>query len=150
MLCRLVKIVIPFGFCIMTTTDSFATVSAGGWNMSFALVKSNNSQSKVDQLTFESGTLSLVYTPQEPPLGMVSGKSVLIDGTPYFITGWANGPATILFRVFNPEINGAKPICEVASLSESAALRRSKSGIEISAVVKDGQSRTWLQCGKSR
>lgn len=134
----------------MSTTESFAAISAGGWNLSFTLVKSNNSQSKVDQLTFESGTLSLVYTPQAPPLGMVSGKSVVIDGEAYFITGWANGPATILFRVFAPETNGAKPLCEVASLSETAGLRQSKGGIEISAVVKDGQARTWVQCGKSR
>jgi hypothetical protein len=101
------------------------------------------------QLEFKQGAKVLKYAPPKPPLGFVSEKQYSLDGIVYFVTGWAHGPSTILYRVFAPGISGAaQPICEVASLSEKAELKAFGEKIKISAHLKEGGAMTWVDCGR--
>jgi hypothetical protein len=130
---------------------TFALASAAEtWTISNELVQSKIGKAKLDRVTFKSDSASVVYEPKEPPLGMVSSKAFVLGGETYFVTGWAHGPSTILFRVFAPGMAKEKPVCELSSLSESAELRELEGKIQIALTIEEGGVKTWQDCSKRK
>lgn len=132
----------------LTLLASVANASSG-WTLSTKLVdipKTDNSRS---ELTFTSGKNKVVYTPQKDPYGLVFDQKVTLEGKDYFVTGWAQGAATVLFRVFAPQDHKdlkAKPICEISSFAEEAEVRLQKGKLEISVISEKEGTQKWVPC----
>jgi hypothetical protein len=133
----------------LVSVSSSASVSET-WTVSSELVQAKSGKAKLDRVTFKSGKTSIVYEPSEPPLGMVSSKAVTLGGSTYFVTAWAQGSATTLFRVFAPGDAKEKPICELTSLSETAELREANGRIEISITSTETGKGKWSECWKRK
>lgn len=122
------------------------------WAMKSQLETIPSSTVKRFSLTFSQGDKSLPsYAPESPPFGLVSDKEILIDGRPYFLTGWAHGAHTVLFRVFDPSSQSSQPICEKISDAEESDLRLEKNKLEIRIVNSDPKlSEEWVSCEKQK
>lgn len=131
-----------FGF----TLSSLGRAQGAVWSLSEKLSPLDGSAPAQSTLFFNKDTTSLEYTPAGPPLGLISSEAVQLKGTQYFVTGWAHGAHTLVFRVFAPEKNKARPLCEVASLGESTRLRLNKGILEIEVIQDDAGSVTWARC----
>lgn len=129
-----------------TATELGQASNNGEWKMTSTLVRSKDSKTKKHQLEFSLGKTKHYYAPQKPPLGLVFKEEVQINGKTYFVTGWAHGPSTVLYRVFSPELNKAKSICEAPSLSEKAELKMNDGKVQLSTYLDTSDKITWINC----
>lgn len=120
------------------------------WEMKSELVKYEQNTAVFHRLTFSSRKETYMYSPQEPPLGIVSDERVIINGQTYFLTGWAKGSATILYRVFAPSTANENPICEMTSRSEAAKLRIQDGKLQILILNlnedDEKSDASWVEC----
>lgn len=121
---------------------------AASWEMKSEIKDIPKTEVTLTEVTFSSGKETIKFTPSQDPYGMVFDKKMTFEGKDYFITGWAQGAATMLFRVFLPETHKGKPLCEVTSFAEEAELRMVKGKIEISIVESSEGKQTWTACSK--
>lgn len=88
-----------------------------------------------------------VYSPETPPFGVVIEQKFSFQSETYFLTGWAHGAHTVLYRVFHPTKKGLEILCEEISESDESSLRLSKDNrLEIQIFPSDKPSITWLDC----
>lgn len=126
-------------------------LEAKDWNITSKLEPIQKSQILRHRLNFfpqGKKTPSYTYVPESPPYGMVDEKKIIIQGGVYFLTEWAHGAHTVIFRVFNPNRMGSNVVCEEISIAEESDLRINKKQLQIQ-IVKDEESLPkWLKCGK--
>lgn len=133
-------------FILFLTAFASLANASDGWKMASELVdipKTDNSRSEI---TFTSGKNKVVYTPSKDPYGLVFDQKVTLEGKDYFVTGWAQGAATVLFRVFSPQDHKATPVCEVSSFAEEAEVRLQKGKLEISVISEKEGAQKWVPC----
>lgn len=99
-------------------------------------------------LKFNNKTSSVTYKPLAPPYGLVFKKRLVFSGKVLFLTGWAHGTHSVLFRVFYPEKNKGQPLCELISFSETAGLQLKDKVLKIEVTQEDsGASEPkWALC----
>ena len=126
--------------------NSSATWAIANWSMTSSFVRDSARGVAYHQLDFANAGGHIIYTPPTPPFGLVNQQVYEINGTRYFVTGWAHGPATVLYRVFAPPLNLDQPLCEVASLAERATLRGSMGGVQIAVRLNPKGDLKWIDC----
>jgi hypothetical protein len=131
---------------------SLPSLAQPAWTMKSQLETIPSSSVKRYSLTFSQGEKSLPsYAPESPPFGLVSEKEILIGDRLYFLTGWAHGAHTVLFRVFDPSSQSSLPICEKISEAEESDLRLEKNKLEIRIINSDDKlSEEWISCEKQK
>lgn len=121
---------------------------AGAWEMSTEMKELSDKTTSYSEVTFKLGEQIVVYTPTKDPYGLVFDQKFTLNGKDYFVTGWAEGAATMQFKVFLPESHKNQPLCEETSFAEEAQVRLVKGKLQISTVDdKNGKAR-WVACGK--
>lgn len=120
--------------------------SSPAWSLTSHLTQEEGGRITRHKLTFTSGSEQVIYVPAQPPFGVVSEERVRLNGKYYFLTGWAHGGATMMFRVFEPEGHQAQPLCQKVSLSEESQLRVKNSRLEILITVEGQQKPGWVEC----
>ena len=130
-------------FCISIFTPTMTMA----WTAASRIETQPETQIIRSVIQFNKDSLSVVYKPTEPPYGSVSLEKVVFNKyPPYFISGWANGAHTMIFKVFNPEKHGNTPVCEYNSFSESAKLRIVKKVLELEIYPNDANEASWVPC----
>lgn len=122
-----IKWVSLFCFLFIFTSSAYAQL----WAMSTRYETAKKSKDKQSVVQFNKGKLSVVYRPTAPPYGVVIEEKAVINNQNYFITGWAHGARSVMFKIFEPEAFAAKPLCEVISFSEETELRIVNNKLEI-------------------
>lgn len=140
--------VVFFVFLSLSLSSSAASESSEKkWKMNSTMVRSQDGSKIKHQLEFTLDQTKYYFVPQKPPFGLIFDKEIHLNGQTYFITGWAHGAATMLFKVFAPGINKATPVCEAISTSEEADLRFHDGKIQLSIRQKGGGSQVqWINC----
>lgn len=126
-------------------------LEAKDWNMTSKLESIQESQVLRDRLNFftpDKKKPSYTYAPESPPYGMVDKKKIIIQGETYFLTAWAHGAHTVIFRVFNPNRMGSNVICEEISIAEESDLRINNKQLKIKIIEDKESLPKWLNCGK--
>ncbi|MDX9732222.1 MAG: hypothetical protein RBT63_10660 [Bdellovibrionales bacterium] len=140
------------------------------WKMTALMEKPNKVGLPArNKLTFvnrqPNSTKKVEFRPTKPPYGLILEEEVHLDvGLPalpgsdkqdnqdnehtYFVTGWAHGAATMMFRIFDPETSGSEPICEIISAAENARLRAHKGNVEIEIYEMNDPTPVWVFCSK--
>lgn len=97
---------------------------------------------------FKNKSLSVTYRPQLPPYGLVSHKRLVFGKRVLFLTGWAHGAHSVLFRVFYPEKNKKHPLCEMISFSEKSDLQIKNKVLKIKITPEDSgvPKSEWALC----
>lgn len=133
-------------FIIGITFTFLGQAQESSWSLSEKLSPLDGTAPAQSSLMFSKENTSLEYIPAEPPLGLVSHEIIELEGTRYFLTGWAHGAHTMVYRVFAPEKQKNRPLCEVISLGESSRLRLSKGVLELEVFHDDAGPATWIRC----
>ncbi|MBK8201622.1 MAG: hypothetical protein IPK68_04655 [Bdellovibrionales bacterium] len=146
------RVVTVFVIQLLLFACSLPTLAQPAWTMKSQLETIPSSTVKRFSLTFSQGDKSLPsYAPESPPFGLVSEKEILIGDRLYFLTGWAHGAHTVLFRVFDPTSQSSLPICEKISEAEESDLRLEKNNLEIRIINSDDKlSEEWIRCEKQK
>lgn len=117
------------------------------WRTSTNYEKKPNSEVNRSVLNFEHNGAKSTYKPEEAPFGLVETERIPLNGKEYFVTIWPNGARSVLVRVFEPEKQGAQPICEIVSFAESANLKLSTEGVlELETYFDNSDQPKWLPC----
>lgn len=146
------RVMTVFVIQLLLFVCSLPTLAQPAWTMKSQLETIPSSTVNRFSLTFSQGDKSLPsYAPESPPFGLVSEKEILIGDRLYFLTGWAHGAHTVLFRVFDPTSQSSLPICEKISEAEDSDLRLEKDKLEIRIVNSDDKlSEEWISCEKQK
>ncbi len=146
------RVMTVFVIQLLLFVCSLPTLAQPAWTMKSQLETIPSSTVKRFSLTFSQGDKSLPsYAPESPPFGLVSEKEILIGDRLYFLTGWAHGAHTVLFRVFDPTSQSSLPICEKISEAEDSDLRLEKDKLEIRIINSDDKlSEEWISCEKQK
>ena len=140
------KVLLIVSTALMVALTVFAKREPASWSMSSRYEKKPGTEINRSIVQFQMGSSTTTYRPDNPPYGMVLSERVVIGKTVYFITGWAKGARSILFRVFSPEA-GNSPLCEVTSFAESAQLKMIDKTLKIEVLESSEQSEiSWLNC----
>lgn len=144
--------VVVFLISLFLLACSLPALAEPPWTMKSQLETIPSSSVKRFSLSFSQGDKSLPpYAPESPPFGLVSEKEILIGDRLYFLTGWAHGAHTVLFRVFDPTSQSSLPICEKISEAEESDLRLEKNNLEIRIINSDDKiSEEWISCEKQK
>jgi hypothetical protein len=147
-----VSLTVVFLIPLFLFACSLPALAQPAWTMKSQLETMPSSSVKRFSLTFSQGEKSLPsYAPESPPFGLVSEKEILIGDRLYFLTGWAHGAHTVLFRVFDPTSQSSLPICEKISEAEDSDLRLEKDKLEIRIINSDDKlSEEWISCEKQK
>lgn len=149
---KIASVLVVFMSHLFLFAYSLPSLAQPAWTMKSQLETIPSSSVKRYSLTFSQGEKSLPsYAPESPPFGLVSEKEILIGDRLYFLTGWAHGAHTVLFRVFDPSSQSSLPICEKISEAEEADLRLEKNNLEIRIINSDAKlSEEWVSCEKQK
>lgn len=120
--------------------------ASGSWTATKSLKEIPDTNNTRTEVVFTSAQDKITYLPSKPPYGMVYNKKNVLDKKEYFVTGWAKGGSTMLFKVFLPSEKKNIPLCEVTSFGESAELRLAKGKVEISVFLSPDAKQTWSTC----
>lgn len=123
-------------------------VSAQTWTATKRNIDHGNRLVKVSLVDFKKENRTLTYAPSKMPLGLVLLEKIEFKNRPpYFITGWAEGARSILYRVFDPENHGGNPICERVSAGEQTQLQIVNNNLEIKIYLDNGKDEPiWTLC----
>jgi len=131
---------------VLFSLPAFAEI----WNATARLENLPDSKVKVSVIQFSLGDQSVTYRPAEVPFGNVDIEKVIFKGKPaMFITAWAHGAKTIMFRVFDPSQSGAHPICEIISFGESTEMRIRNKKFQLKVYNDENDQPTWEDCASA-
>ncbi len=136
-----------FQITLLSALTLSASVASAEWNATARIENFAESRVKVSVVQFAKKAQSVTYKPTEAPFGNVLIEKVVFKNrAPLFITGWAHGSQTIMFRIFDPENKGALPLCEVISFGESTQLRQRKDKIQLEVYKEESEQKSWVDC----
>lgn len=122
---------------------------AKGWSSSSSLKSNKETNVKYSVLKFTKGSQSVTFKPSEPPWGLVGVEKVHFKNIgPFFVSTWAQGAKTVLFRVFDPEAKGNIPICSGVSFGETTELRIKDDQLEMALYEEESDDPKWTTCGE--
>ena len=131
---------------IATLISIFFFETQASWSLSSQYIAKPNSKIRMSFLTFENKKKKIHYKPQKPPYGLVYKNKVVINGSPYFVTGWTYGSKSLMFRVFNPQEKGAISICETISFAEKANIKMKDGILRIHTRDSLRSKLKWVNC----
>ena len=142
------------GFLAMATLGLYAANAqeSKDWEISMQQVDPPDDGPVKSELTFsppsESGKKKIVYLPKDLPFGETDHKKIILEGKAFFLTQWSNG-ATVLYRVFYPEVRGKEVLCKPFSFIEDlneTKLRLDKDNLMIQVQQDQNSPPEWLKC----
>ncbi len=122
-------------------------VFAQNWNATARLENLTDSKVKISVIQFTEGSQSVTYKPTEVPFGNVDIEKVIFKNkSPLFITAWAHGAKTIMFRIFDPANFGSQTLCEIISFGETTELRIRDNKMQLKIYNDENDQPTWEDC----
>lgn len=103
---------------------------------------------KTSVITFSDQGTKTVYRPLSAPHLMTGSEKVLASDRTFFITMWAYGSQSVMYRVFDSSAGFAKPLCEIISFSDLSENRVEENILEIRSLMtpRDPASWKWVKC----
>jgi len=128
---------------------SFAFTAQASWKVRSAYKKVPGVDVDRSVLYFTSGDVTKTYAPNKPPFGLISTDKYVTSKGEFYLTGWAKGGQSVLFRVFDMSKKDASPICEVTSFGEISKLKLKKGVIYVEKTDELHQTKSsWQACAK--
>ena len=140
------KIIIVFALTFLSV-QSFAIKMTSAYEKSRVkgLLKSS-------VITFSDKGIKTVYRPSSIPNLMTGFKEVPADGKTFFITMWAYGSQSVMYRVFDSSKSLSKPLCEIVSFSDEYKYKIENGRLEIRALLipSDPSFWRWMKCADQK
>ncbi len=130
---------------LLLALPSAAKRTPASWQLTDRYEKKADTEVMRSVIEFRKGSAVSTYKPEEMPFGLVLKERALINKQEYFITGWAHGAKTVMFRIFSPETEGVKPLCEEVSFGEETSLRQQDDKIQVQIFSPSGEE-IWKDC----
>jgi hypothetical protein len=134
---------------IMLFTFTLSFSAQASWKIKSAYKKAPGLEVDRSVLYFTFGDVTKIYAPNEAPLGLISSDKYVTPKGEFYLTGWAKGAQSVLFRVFDMSKAEAKPICEITSYGETSKLKIKEGVLYLKKFDSLEQAKpTWKACAK--